>query len=103
MANGVDAEYFSALRNDLSTPMINYATYQKTAPGSTFKMVSATAALMEGVIDIPTPVNCTGTFDKIEQQPPHCWNRSGHGSRLPRCQRPVPSFSVSGMPLQEEK
>ena len=80
MANGVDAEYFAALRNDLSTPMINYATYQKTAPGSTFKMVSATAALMEGVIDIPTPVNCTGTFDKIEQQPPHCWNRSGHGS-----------------------
>lgn len=80
MANGVDAEYFTSLRNDLSTPMINYATYQKTAPGSTFKMVSATAALMEGVIDLSTPVNCTGTFDKIEQQPPHCWNRSGHGS-----------------------
>lgn len=80
MANGVDAEYFASLRNDLSTPMINYATYQKTAPGSTFKMVSATAALMEGVMDLSTPVNCTGTFDKIEQQPPHCWNRSGHGS-----------------------
>lgn len=80
MANGVDAEYFASLRNDLSTPMINYATYQKTAPGSTFKMVVATAALMEGVIDIPTTINCTGTFDKIEQQPPHCWNRSGHGS-----------------------
>lgn len=80
MANGVDAEYFASLRNDLSTPMINYATYQKTAPGSTFKMVSATAALMEGVMDLSTSVNCTGTFDKIEQQPPHCWNRSGHGS-----------------------
>ncbi len=80
MANGVDAEYFAALRNDLSTPMINYATYQKTAPGSTFKMVSATAGLLEGVIDLSTSVHCTGTFDKIEQQPPHCWNRSGHGS-----------------------
>ena len=43
MANGVDAEYFNSLLNDLSTPMINYATYQKTAPGSTFKMVSASA------------------------------------------------------------
>ena len=80
MANGVDAEYFSALRNDLSTPMINYATYQKTAPGSTFKMVSATAGLLEGVVDPSSSVICTGTFDKIEQQPPHCWNRSGHGS-----------------------
>lgn len=80
MANGVDAEYFSSLLNDLSTPMINYATYQKTAPGSTFKMVSATAGLLEGVIDTSTTVNCTGTFDKIEQQPPHCWRRSGHGT-----------------------
>ena len=80
MANGVDAEYFSSLLNDLSTPMINYATYQKTAPGSTFKMVSATAGLMEGVVDTSTAVVCTGTFDKIEQQPPHCWRRSGHGS-----------------------
>ncbi|HBA69522.1 MAG TPA: penicillin-binding protein [Lachnospiraceae bacterium] len=80
MANGVDAEYFSSLLNDLSTPMINYATYQRTAPGSTFKMVSATAGLLEGVIDPSTLITCTGTFDKIEQQPPHCWNRSGHGS-----------------------
>lgn len=80
MANGVDAEYFSALLNDLSTPMINYATYQKTAPGSTFKIVSATAGLMEGVIDTSTRLSCTGTFDKIEP-PPHCWiwPRGSHG------------------------
>ena len=80
MANGVDAEYFSSLLNDLSTPMINYATYQKTAPGSTFKMVSATAALMEGVVDTSTKIVCTGTFDKLEP-PPHCWiwPRGSHG------------------------
>lgn len=83
MANGVDAEYFSSLLNDLSTPMINYATYQKTAPGSTFKMVSATAGLMEGVIDTSTAITCTGTFDKIDpERPPHCWiwPRGSHGS-----------------------
>ncbi len=51
MANGVDAEYFNSLLNDQSTPMINYATRQMTAPGSTFKMVSATAGLMEGIFD----------------------------------------------------
>lgn len=80
MANGVDAEYFSSLLNDLSTPMINYATYQKTAPGSTFKMVSATAALMEGVVDTSTEIICTGTFDKLDQSP-HCWiwPRGSHG------------------------
>ena len=81
MANGVDAEYFNSLLNDLSTPMINYATYQKTAPGSTFKMVSATAGLLEGAIDLSTTVKCTGTFDRLEEeQQPHCWNRSGHGT-----------------------
>lgn len=81
MANGVDAEYFSSLLNDLSTPMINYATYQRTAPGSTFKMVSATAGLSEGVVDLSTTVTCTGTFDKIDPNP-HCWiwPRGSHGS-----------------------
>lgn len=80
MANGVDAEYFSSLLNDLSTPMINYATYQKTAPGSTFKIVSATAGLMEGAVELSTEISCTGTFDKIEP-PPHCWiwPRGSHG------------------------
>lgn len=82
MANGVDADYFASLLSDLSTPMINYATYQKTAPGSTFKMVSATAGLKEGIIDISSKVTCTGTFDKLEQQAPHCWiwPRGSHGS-----------------------
>lgn len=81
MANGVDADYFSSLLNDLSTPMINYATYQKTAPGSTFKMVTATAGLMEGVINTSSTIVCTGTFDKIDP-PPHCWiwPRGSHGS-----------------------
>lgn len=78
MANGVDAEYFSELLNDLSTPMRNYAAYQMTAPGSTFKMVSATAGLMEGVLTTQTAFQCTGTFDKISP-PPSCWNLSGHG------------------------
>lgn len=78
MANGVDAAYFASLRNDLSSPMLNYATQQRTAPGSTFKPVSATAGLMEGVITLTETINCVGLFDKIAQ-PPKCWNSSGHG------------------------
>ncbi|MDO4304455.1 MAG: penicillin-binding transpeptidase domain-containing protein, partial [Bacillota bacterium] len=81
MANGVDAEYFSELLNDLSTPMRNYATYQMTAPGSTFKMVSSTAGLMEGVITPNTSLVCTGIFEKVSP-PPTCWiyGRGSHGS-----------------------
>lgn len=80
MSNGVDAAYYASLRNDLSRPLINYATQQKTAPGSTFKPVSAAAGLMEGVIDISTQVDCTGTFEKI-QPSPHCWiYPSSHGN-----------------------
>ena len=41
-------EIKSYIENDLSNPMWNYATQHTTAPGSTFKMVTAAAALEEG-------------------------------------------------------
>lgn len=82
MANGVDAAYFASLRNDLSYPLLNYATQQKTAPGSTFKMVSATAGLMENVISLTDTITCVGVFDKISPEA-RCWiysNGGAHGS-----------------------
>ena len=80
MANGVDAEYYAKLRSDQSSPLINYATMQRTAPGSTYKMVSATAGLMEGVIDTSSTITCTGVFDKTGILA-HCWiYPRSHGS-----------------------
>ena len=80
LANGVDPDYYAKLQSDLSTPMINYATRHKTAPGSTFKMVSATAALMENVVSPYSTFTCNGLFDKI-YPPAKCWAYpSGHGS-----------------------
>lgn len=82
MANGVDAAYFAKLQSDLSRPLINYATQQRIAPGSTFKMVSATAGLMENVINTRDTISCVGTFDKIRPEP-KCWiaaNGGAHGS-----------------------
>jgi len=81
MANSIDAEYYARLNADKSSPQLNYATQYKAAPGSTFKMVSATAGLMEGVIDLYERVNCTGTFEEITP-PPRCWKRSGHGNEI---------------------
>ena len=79
MANGVDAEYYAKLRADLSNPLYNYATQQKTAPGSTFKPMSATAGLMEGVITTTSTIRCTGVFEKFTNGP-KCWiYPSSHG------------------------
>ena len=79
MANSIDAEYFAQLNADKSNPQYNFATQYSAAPGSTFKVVSATAGLMEGVVDLHMRVNCTGTFEEITPSP-RCWNRSGHGN-----------------------
>ena len=82
LANGIDAEYYSRISSgeELSRPMWNYATQMRTAPGSTFKMVSSTAALMEHVIDLTTRIECPGIFTRFSDYQPRCWKRSGHGS-----------------------
>lgn len=79
MANSIDAEYFAKLNADKSNPQYNYATQSKAAPGSTFKIVSATAGLMEGVIDLSSRINCVGTYTAITPSP-RCWRISGHGT-----------------------
>lgn len=79
LANGVDAEYYAKLQADLSVPQWSAATQQETAPGSTFKMVSAVAAMEEGVISsLSETVTCHSIFDKLDP-PIHCWSSSGHG------------------------
>ncbi len=78
MANSVNAAYYERLNADKSKPQINYATQSGLAPGSTFKMVSATAGLMEGVITLTDRVDCVGTFTSITPSP-RCWRTIGHG------------------------
>lgn len=79
LANGVDSEYFSSLQHDKSFPLLNYATQQKTAPGSTFKLVSATAGLVENVITTSDQIRCTGIYNDISNKP-KCWIYPGsHG------------------------
>lgn len=72
MANGVDADYFASMQEDLSKPQYNYATQERTAPGSTFKMVSATAGLAENVISTSSQIKCTGIFKEVDNEP-KCW------------------------------
>ncbi len=81
MANTVDAQYYASLQSDKSHPLLNYATQYKSAPGSTYKMVSATAGLMEGIVNPKTTVTCMGSFNVVTP-PPKCWVFPGaHGSQ----------------------
>jgi penicillin-binding protein 2 len=77
-----DYEYYQELLNDPTKPLYPTATQGKTAPGSTFKMMSAVAGLEEGVITKNDRVTCTGTFTKVSPNVA-CWISSyggGHGS-----------------------
>lgn len=80
LANTVDSEYFASLQQDLSGPQYNYATQQRTAPGSTFKPITAAAALSEGVVTTEEKILDEGKYEKISP-PPSCWiyPNSTHG------------------------
>ncbi len=80
LSNTMDSDYYNQLVTGLSRPFYNNATQEKTAPGSTFKMVSATAALTEKIVEGDTPLYCSGEFEKVTPSP-KCWfYPSGHGS-----------------------
>ena len=82
MANSVDADYFNRINNDLSLPLYNNATQQRTAPGSTFKPISTTAGLEEHVITTGEIITCEGIYEKVDQETksPRCWIYPGkHG------------------------
>lgn len=72
LANDMDEEYFEKLTLDKSSPFYNKATQELTAPGSTYKMVTAVAGVQEGVIAIDEAVNCTGVFEDVDP-PINCW------------------------------
>jgi penicillin-binding protein 2 len=50
------------LNIDPQKPMFNRATMSIYSPGSTYKMLSALAALEEGIIDTNTRISCSGGF-----------------------------------------
>ncbi len=79
LTNNMDTDYYAKLSTDLSSPFFNKATQQKTAPGSTLKILSTVAGMSEGVVDDGTYIECTGSFDLVTP-PINCWNKQGHGS-----------------------
>lgn len=80
LANNMDSEYYNKLVTAGSRPFYNSATQEKTAPGSTYKMVSTVAGIGEGVITLDELISCHGIYEKVEPNP-KCWAYpDAHGS-----------------------
>lgn len=80
LSNTMDSSYYNQLNSGTSRPFYNRATQEETAPGSTFKMVSATAGLEEGIVSSDTTFFCDGKFSEVNPSP-RCWiYPNGHGS-----------------------
>ncbi len=71
------AEYNGLMEND-HRPLANKAVQGAYPPGSTYKMVTALAALEAGVVGINDTVHCPGHMD-VSGRRFHCWKRGGHG------------------------
>jgi penicillin-binding protein 2 len=77
---GIDRAKWVALAGAEDHPLLNRAIQCSYPPGSTFKLVTATAALAEGVVkpDEKMPQPCGGVF-RFGRWLFHCWNPAGHG------------------------
>jgi penicillin-binding protein 2 len=67
------------LLNDERAPLANKAVAGQYPPGSTFKMVTALAALEAGIIDENTHFHCPGHYN-LGNIRFHCWRKEGHGN-----------------------
>ena len=76
---GISSSEWSALLNDKDKPMMNRVMGGAYPPGSTFKVITAAAILMEGTANIHSTTFCPGSFT-LGPQTFRCWKRSGHGT-----------------------
>lgn len=76
---GIGGELWRSLNNNPTTPLINKCVSGTYAPGSTFKMMTALAALESGAITERTAYSCGGALH-LGGAVLHCWKRGGHGS-----------------------
>ncbi len=69
---------WSKLINDPTHPLYDRPIQSTYPPGSTFKIVSAIAALQDNIIDPEWSVVCPGYF-KLGRRTIKCWKSDGHG------------------------
>ena len=75
---GLTPEQWKALTEDDHKPLLNKVLSGTYPPGSTFKPVTALAAVESGAISPDFSVVCGGAF-ALGSRVFHCWKRGGHG------------------------
>jgi penicillin-binding protein 2 len=78
-STGLTSNYWGTLIMDEKHPLRDRVIQEHYSPGSTFKTLTAIAALEEGIIDENFKVNCTGKYH-LGARPFHCWKKEGHGA-----------------------
>lgn len=76
---GISVRDWTGLTEDKYRPLAAKAVQGTYPPGSTFKMITALAALEEGLIGVDETVYCPGYTD-VSGIRFHCWKRGGHGN-----------------------
>lgn len=88
-SGGISYSDYERLNSDPNHPLLNHAIGGQYPPGSTFKLVSATAVLEDHIVDRSTLLACGGTMwlpnkyapdNRALDQPFYCWHRGGHGA-----------------------
>ena len=75
---GISSKKWKALLSDSKKPIANKAIQGEYPPASTYKTVTAIAALEEGVIDRNTAWFCPGHY-RYGNRLYRCWKKWGHG------------------------
>ncbi|WGW03885.1 penicillin-binding protein 2 [Tropicibacter oceani] len=75
---GISVADYSELRDNNHRPLASKTVQDAYPPGSTFKMVTALAAMEAGVVGTEDTVWCPGHME-VGSRRFHCWKRSGHG------------------------
>ncbi len=78
-AKGVNPEEWEKIISNPRKPLLNRALQSQYPPGSTFKIVTAIAALEEDAITSNTAVTCTGGI-AYGRWHFGCWRKGGHGT-----------------------
>ncbi len=77
-SRGLSSEYWNSLVQNENNPMWDRTVQEHYAPGSTFKTITAIAALEEGVITSDKELSCGPSF-RLGKRNYHDWKRGGHG------------------------